>query len=208
MEPALSAWLGVEAGEPMALRVPSWPVSPGSSWHHQLTLKLNDSDSWVKTESKSLFPNSHNFSLTLCHRELLQFVLSTESKRYESTWLAWGGGGERGKGFASVLPPCHRAHRDTCFLPDSRDKAQPHHPRSLSSLGHSVAPGEGAWSVRLKSAAEGGRVTAQGDEAPGGGRLLQERIIRTGRILSDRGYKTSSSGGSEFSTPVQCWIFW
>ena len=159
-------------------------------------------------EQKSLFPNSHNFSSTLCHRELLQFVLSTESKRYESTWLAWGGGGERGKGFASVLPPCHRAHRDTCFLPDSRDKAQPHHPRSLSSLGHSVVLGEGAWSVRLKSAAEGGRVTAQGDEAPGGGRLLQERIIRTGRILSDRGYKTSSSGGSEFGTPVQCWIFW
>ena len=27
----------------------------------------------------------HNFSLTLCHRELLQFVLTTESKRYEST---------------------------------------------------------------------------------------------------------------------------
>lgn len=50
----LSAWLGAEAGEPVALRVPSWPVSPGSSWHHHLTLRLNDSDNWVKTESKSL----------------------------------------------------------------------------------------------------------------------------------------------------------
>ena len=55
-------------------------------------------------------------------------------------------------------PSVPRAHSDTRFFPNLGEKTQPHHLQNLRSRGHSVVPGEGAWSVRLKSAAEGGRV--------------------------------------------------
>lgn len=85
-----------------------------------------------------------------------------------------------GKDSQQSCPSVTRAHRDTCFFPNSWEKAQPRYHRSLSSL-----PGEGVWSVRGKSGAVGGRVMEQGVKAPGGGWLLQKRIIRTGRILSE-----------------------